>query len=166
MTRPNNPPVAIRLARQHEAPALSAIAMESKAHWGYDAAFIESCREELSVSPEDIEQKTVVVAQTGGEIEGFYSLEPDGQGGGEVHALFIRPDFIGHGIGRLLFEDMCRRANSAGFHAIFLESDPFALGFYERMGCAVIGKAPSGSIPGRMLPRLRRPLEMDSEVEA
>ena len=166
MPRPNNAQIAIRPARQAEAAVLSAIAMDSKAHWGYDAAFMENCRAEMSVSPEDIEAQTVVVAQVGPDIAGFYSLEPDGTGGGELHKLFVRPDFIGHGIGRRLFEDVCHHASGAGFHAIFLDSDPYALGFYEQMGCSVIGKAPSGSISGRMLPRLRHPLEENVGAEA
>ncbi|HEX9789812.1 MAG TPA: GNAT family N-acetyltransferase [Kiloniellales bacterium] len=152
--------IAVRPAQAHEAEALTVIALTSKAHWGYDDAFMDMCRVELSVSPAEIEQRLVVVAQVGDEIAGFYSLEPDGEDGAEVHSLFIRPDFIGQGIGRILFEHMCRQASSAGVQALFLDSDPFARGFYERMGCVVIGEAPSGSIPGRMLPRMRRPLEL------
>jgi hypothetical protein len=37
-----------------------------------------------------------------------------------------------------------------------LDSDPFAVGFYEAMRCEVFGETPSDSIPGRMLPRLRK----------
>lgn len=154
-----NPPIMLRPAQAHEAEILTDLALTSKAHWGYDDAFMDMCRMELRVSPEVIEKWIVVVAQVGGEIAGFYSLETDGEDGAEVHFLFVRPDFIGQGIGRLLFEDMCRQATGAGIRAIFLDSDPFALGFYERMGCVVIGEAPSGSIPGRMLPRMRRPVE-------
>lgn len=166
MARPTNPPVTIRPARKHEAEVLTAIALASKAHWGYDAAFMEMCRLEMSVSPEDIEQQTVVVAQVGRETAGFYGLEPDGAGGGEVHKLFVGPKFIGHGIGRRQFEDLCLRASGEGMQALYLDSDPHALGFYERMGCAVIGEIPSGSIPGRMLPRMQRPLGMVSGAGA
>lgn len=165
MPRPDNAQMALRPARQAEAAVLSAIAMDSKAHWGYDAAFMEGCRAEISVSPKEIEELTVVVAQIGPEVAGFYSLEPDGTGGGELHKLFVRPDYIGHGIGRRLFQDACQHANGAGFHAIFLDSDPYALGFYEQMGCSVIGEAPSGSIPGRKLPRMRHPLGTGSGLE-
>jgi len=165
MPAPNNPPAVIRRARPNEAAALSDLALRSKAHWGYDDAFMDACRAELSVSPEDIERHIVVVALVGCEIAGFYSLEPDSDGGGEVDALFVQPDFIGRGIGRRLFADLCRRAEVAGCHAIFLESDPFARGFYERMGCAIIGEAPSGSIPGRLLPRMHRRLGMDAAAE-
>lgn len=156
--------MTLRPAREAEAAVLSAVAMDSKAHWGYDAAFMESCRAEISVSPEEIEQLTVVVAQIGPEIPGFYSLEPDNTGGGELHKLFVRSDFIGHGIGRRLFEDVCQHASSAGYHSIFLDSDPYAVGFYERMGCLIVGEAPSGSIPDRTLPRMRHSLGTESDV--
>ena len=41
--------LTIRAARVGEAGFLSELALRSKAHWGYDAAFIEACRDELSV---------------------------------------------------------------------------------------------------------------------
>jgi hypothetical protein len=36
-----------------------------------------------------------------------------------------------------------------------IESDPFAEKFHLALGAARIGEAPSGSIAGRMLPRMR-----------
>ena len=41
----------IRPARSGEAKALSDLALRSKAHWGYDAAFMAACRAELTVTP-------------------------------------------------------------------------------------------------------------------
>jgi hypothetical protein len=38
---------------------------------------------------------------------------------------------------------------------LLIDADPFAESFYLALGCERIGEAPSGSIPGRMLPRLR-----------
>jgi hypothetical protein len=42
----------IRAAHGGELEALSALAMRSKAHWGYSAAFMQACRDELTVSAE------------------------------------------------------------------------------------------------------------------
>jgi hypothetical protein len=39
-----------------------------------------------------------------------------------------------------------------------IHSDPEAQGFYERMGARLIGKTPSGSIAGRLLPLLQHDL--------
>ena len=39
-----------------------------------------------------------------------------------------------------------------------IEADPDAAPFYRRMGAQDVGLAPSGSIPGRMLPKLVKEL--------
>ena len=44
----------IRSARVQEAKEISALAMRSKAYWGYSKEFMEACREELTVTPEHI----------------------------------------------------------------------------------------------------------------
>jgi hypothetical protein len=36
-----------------------------------------------------------------------------------------------------------------------IEADPDAVGFYRRLGAVDYGTAPSGSIPGRLIPRLK-----------
>jgi hypothetical protein len=41
--------VRIRPARPDEAGAISALALRSKGHWGYDAAFLAACRENLTI---------------------------------------------------------------------------------------------------------------------
>ena len=53
----------IRRARGREAAALSALAMRSKAHWGYDAAFMAACRAELTLTPEGIAARPVFVCE-------------------------------------------------------------------------------------------------------
>lgn len=44
----------IRDARPDEAGELTELALRSKAHWGYDEAFMASCREELTVRPSEV----------------------------------------------------------------------------------------------------------------
>ena len=153
-TKPPGGEITLRPAEPAEAEVLSALAMESKAHWGYDAAFMEMCRDELRVTAKVIAAQTVVVASAGSEIAGYYSYEPDGRNGAEVTALFVRPDRMGRGIGSRLAADMRRRAGRSGLRTLAVDSDPYARKFYERQGFRYVGGAPSGSIPGRTLPRL------------
>jgi len=47
-------------------------------------------------------------------------------------------------------------AARVGFGAIEFHSDPYAVGFYERMGAEQIGATPSTAIPGRMIPKFRK----------
>lgn len=144
----------LRQGHSLEAALLSDLALRSKGYWGYDPAFIEACRKELTIDPNDMESRRVTVAVEGsGPPVGLYTLEgspPEG----EVGMLFVEPDQIGTGVGRLLWDHMTSRASSLGFRSLRIEADPGAVTFYQKMGCIVVGSAPSGSIPGRHLPLL------------
>ena len=72
----------------------------------------------------------------------------------EVYALYVDPDLKRSGIGRKLWAAVEERAVDMAANAIGLDADPSAVVFYKAMGCDVIGQSPSGSIPGRMLPRM------------
>ena len=54
---------------------LSDLALAAKGFWGYDRAFIESCRAELTFSPDDVARRHFVVADLGGRVAGFYSVD-------------------------------------------------------------------------------------------
>ena len=126
--------------------ALSALAFASKAHWGYDDAFMEACRKELTIRPVDLERARLRVA-VASTIVGFHGVEGD-----ELEWMFVAPDATGRGIGAALFADALDIARSAGVETLRIGSDPNAAGFYERMGAQRIGETPSASIPGRVLP--------------
>ncbi len=133
---------------------LSDLALRSKGHWGYDDEFLDACRAELTVTPEDLNRLTVRVAESdGGEVAGFYAIG----GGNEIHSevcfFFVDLAFIGRGVGRQLFDDLVRTAREHGIPALRIDSDPGAAPFYARMGAVRVGDAPSNSIPGRTLPR-------------
>jgi GNAT superfamily N-acetyltransferase len=145
--------MTLRAARKAEAAALSALALRSKAHWGYDAAFMEACRAELTVTPERIRADAFVVAERDGRLAGFYALGRIGPREADVLKFFVDPPFIGSGVGRALFEHMAATARDHGYETLVIEADPDAAPFYARMGAVPAGTAPSGSIPGRVLPR-------------
>ena len=69
--------VTLRGARPDAASMLSDLALAAKGFWGYDQAFIESCRDELSFGPDDIARRHFVVADLGGLVAGCYSVNGD-----------------------------------------------------------------------------------------
>jgi N-acetylglutamate synthase-like GNAT family acetyltransferase len=146
--------VTVRRARPDEAGVLSNLALAAKGFWGYDQAFLESCRDELAFSPEDIVRRHFVVADLDGVVAGFYSLDGDPPVG-ELGNLWITPSKIGTGLGRNLWQDAMAAAAAAGFEYLKIDAEPNAEGFYRRMGAERVGETPSGSIPGRMLPFLQ-----------
>jgi GNAT superfamily N-acetyltransferase len=142
-------PLVLRRAIPDEAEALSALAIRSKTHWGYDAAFIAATRLDLDVSSDLIAQNACFVAMAEDAIVGFYLRE-----GCELTRLFVAPDRLNRGIGRSLMEHMASEAKRAGLSMLQITSDPDASGFYEACGARQIGTAPSPEIPGRNLPVL------------
>lgn len=146
--------VGLRVALPAEAGAVSELALRSKAHWGYDAAFLEACRDELTYTAADCRSGRLVVAERAGRLAGFYLLgecAPEG----ELMALFVDPPSIGTGLGRILMEAAMQHARHLGCAALTLDADPGAESFYARFGFRRIGTSASGSIPGRQLPRMR-----------
>ncbi|MEV5323099.1 GNAT family N-acetyltransferase [Nonomuraea fastidiosa] len=145
--------VLVRAARPDEAEPLSELALRSKAYWGYDETFMAACRDELTVPASQVEARRTTVAERDGRVLGFVTVEGDPPEG-ELGMLFVEPDAIGHGIGRLLLEHAVTAARRLGFVRLLIEADPHAEPFYLAMGAARIGLAPSGSISGRSLPLL------------
>ena len=143
----------LRPPRPDECAALTDLCLRSKAHWGYDAAFIEACRAELTVRPDDLATDRYQVAERDGVVVGVAALSADGHRGC-VERMFVAPAAMGKGIGRALMDWLIAEARALGLSVIDIDADPEAVGFYERLGARRVGEAPSGSIPGRMLPAL------------
>ena len=144
----------IRLARPAEATTVTSLAFRSKASNGYDAAFMAACRNELTFDAGSFAHgETWVCEDVGGRILGFFDLRQE-DGTAEIYGLFVEPDCKGRGIGRALWVKLEARAAALGANRIGADSDPAAVPFYLRKGMEPAGEAPSGSIPGRRLPRL------------
>jgi GNAT superfamily N-acetyltransferase len=147
-----NQSAKIRRALPEECELLSEIAMRSKAHWGYSAEFMEACRAELSYTPADLEQHDFFVATHGKIIAGFHALIRLSESKLELEALFLKPEFIGQGLGRMLFEHALKTAKATGAQEMMIQGDPNAKDFYLKVGAKLIDEKESGSIPGRFLP--------------
>jgi len=138
----------VRSARAGEAEALSALCVRSKAHWGYDEAFMRACRASLTVSDADIASGRVLVAERQGLLLAVARVEPDG----ELGAMFVDPRTMNRGVGRALFDAAAALARRLGARRMPILADPNAAPFYERMGARFVSRAPSDAIPGRTLP--------------
>ncbi|WP_416897981.1 MAG: GNAT family N-acetyltransferase [Minwuia sp.] len=143
----------IRDAHPDEHAVLTALALTSKAHWGYDAEFMAACVDELTLTPEIIGERVMLVAERDGRVTGMAGLAwTDGEM--ELCDMFVDPAEIGTGLGRKLFEAVVERARKTGEARFTIDADPNALDFYQRMGARLVGMTPSQSIPGRELPHL------------
>ena len=71
------PNIIVRPARPEECAALSELCLRSKGWWGYDAAFLEACRDELTIRPPDL-GNLLRVAECDGKLAGLRHLCPPG----------------------------------------------------------------------------------------
>lgn len=147
--------VNIRCATVADIAAIDALVFASKASNGYDDAFMEACREELSTSLQAVAAGDVWVAEDSALV-GTYKLDRGKEA--EVHMMFVARQAKGTGVGAALWRHLEARARGRGTTSLSLDADPFAVGFYRHMGMEIVGQSPSGSIPGRMLARMHKDL--------
>lgn len=144
----------IRRAQPEESATLTQIAHAAKRHWGYPERWISLWKDVLTITPEFILNNEVYVAIISDEIAGFYALMLNGKKLVLEH-MWVAPAHIGTGLGRKLFSHAAARAVSLHASIIEIDADPYAEGFYERMGAQRVGEI-SADIEGRtrLLPRL------------
>lgn len=144
--------LVLRTARPDDAAALTDLALRSKASWGYEEALMSAFTEELTIPATRCGER-IVVAERAGALAGYAELA-GGPPKIELLGLFVEPTQQGHGIGRVLFADAAQRARALGATTLYWDADPFAEEIYVRLGGHTVGLEPSGSVPGRFLPRM------------
>lgn len=146
--------VILRPPISSECESLTALCLRSKAYWGYDAAFMDACKEELTLTDIILQTSELIVAEVDGVILGLAQLDVSPPVG-VLEKLFVEPGAIGKGVGKHLFRWAVTKASELGVNRFTLDGDPNAVPFYLHMGAIQIGSSPSGSIPGRFLPKFQ-----------
>jgi GNAT superfamily N-acetyltransferase len=144
----------IRRARPEEAAGLRELAHRSKSYWPYSAEFLEMVRPMLQLDEADVAAHEVWVLERAGRVIGWHRVTLHGKRA-ELEDLWLEPEHIGTGLGRVLFEHARSVAVTAHATALEWDADPYAQGFYETMGGEEIGRTPSAVLTGRTLPRMR-----------
>jgi len=153
--------IEISPAIQDDSVVLSQIAFAAKKHWGYPNEYMEIWKQELTITKEYLTKNIVYKLVNNEEIIGFYALvliEQDYQlreieikKGWWLDHLFILPQFHHQGFGKQLIKHSKSVLIEYGEHSYFIFVDPFATGFYEKMGAQFLYESAS-SIPERTIP--------------
>ena len=147
--------IEIRRAHPEEADTLTEIAHAAKRHWNYPESWIQQWQADLTITREFITSHEVFAATINGEIVGCCALVMTNSLA-EIEHMWIRPEQMGSGVGRALFEHARARAVERGANVLELSADPYAEGFYARMGAKRIGEIPANMDgQARVLPRMR-----------
>ena len=146
--------MTIRRARSEDADALSDLAHRAKAHWGYPAAWMREWDAQLTIIPGYLDLHDVFVAEKDGTIVGMCALE-DRHDRWHLEHVWVEPSEHGHGVGRALVLHALDEARRRHEGNVELLADPYASGFYERLGARRAGDVPA-PMPGardRTLPK-------------
>jgi GNAT superfamily N-acetyltransferase len=125
--------VRVRPAGTGDGEKLREIAIAAKAHWGYPLEQVEAWAAMGDVSPKELREKDIFVAEADGGAIGWASLIRKSEACW-LDDLWVEPPWIGAGIGSLLFRHAAERARELGAVRLEWEAEPNAIGFYTKMG--------------------------------
>lgn len=133
-------------ANKDQAHFLTQLALDSNAYYKYRTVSDQEAIKVFRVNDEHINNGIIRVMKNHSEIIGFYGLISEEKGGKTVNIIshfFLKPDFIGKGYGKKLFQEMIRTASEElNWDGLMWESDPNAAWFYRKMGAKKIGEIP------------------------
>jgi N-acetylglutamate synthase-like GNAT family acetyltransferase len=156
--------MVIRRATADDSDALTDLAHRAKAHWGYPATWMREWDAQLTIIPGYLEMHDVWVADRNGTVIGMCALEDRGNRWSLEH-VWVAPSAHGEGIGRTLVMTALHEARRRHRGVVELLADPFASGFYEKLGARRAGDVPA-PMPGarhRTLPKFEFDLDAISE---
>lgn len=131
---------------------LTEIAHSAKSYWRYPKDWLNSWKDDLTVTENQILSNSTFIIEVKGEIIGFTMLMKTSSIYSIEH-FWIKPDYIGQGFGKKLMHYLLNQeeVKSSIIQAL---ADPYAEAFYQKSGFVKIADIPS-SIPGRTLPLMQ-----------
>lgn len=130
---------------------LTTITKKSKAYWGFSEDILKEWEHLLTVTKDYIEKNKVYKLVQNDQIIGYYSYFFADENTVKLDNIFIFPEFIGKGFGKILMNDFLKNINQYGVTKITLDAEPNAEKFYKNFGFETIGQLES-SVKDRYLP--------------
>jgi ribosomal protein S18 acetylase RimI-like enzyme len=129
---------------------LTDTAIRSKKYWGYSDDLVELWKSDLTISEEYIRTNIVVKVYANDSFIGFYALQTIDDKLIEIDHLWLLPNSIHRGYGKIIFSHILQYLKLHGYERARLVAEPNASTFYDKMGGHVIGSIQS-KINGRQL---------------
>ncbi|MDF2831732.1 GNAT family N-acetyltransferase [Chryseobacterium indoltheticum] len=143
--------IEITKANTHDYRVLTDITKKSKAYWGYSDEQMKKWSNLLTITEEYIQNNEVYKLIINQSIVAYYSYFEIEKDSVRLDNLFVSPENIGKGYGKLLMNDFILKIKKSEAQRIILDADPNAQKFYENFGFVKIGEIET-SIKDRFLP--------------
>jgi N-acetylglutamate synthase-like GNAT family acetyltransferase len=137
---------------------LTSITKKSKAYWGFSEDILKEWEHLLTITKDYIEKNKVYKLVQNEQIIGYYSYFSTDENTIKLDNIFILPEFIGKGFGKILMNDFLKNIKQIGIIKVTLDAEPNAEKFYMTFGFETIGQLES-SIKDRYLPIMELQIE-------
>lgn len=141
----------IEKATANDNEILTEITKKSKAYWGYSKEQIEIWSEFLTVTKAYIETNSVYKVVYEDKIVGYYSFFNEEVELIKLDNLFVLPEYIGKGFGKILMYHFLTTIKGIEVAKITLNAEPNAELFYAKFGFVTVRQIET-SIQNRFLP--------------
>ena len=136
--------IAIRRGEPGDALFLTSISFGAKRHWNYTDAYLEAWQDQLTITEDYINNNVIFLAQKQTTIIGYCAIVEVREeeleetyftkSGFWLDHIYIRPAYIKNGIGMQLIEAVNAYCQGNNIEKLYIESDPHANGFFEKLG--------------------------------
>jgi predicted N-acetyltransferase YhbS len=147
--------VEFRPATTEDTESINRVIVAAKSSWDYDEAYLRAAIPLVRVVGDYVAENLCSVAHSASEIVAFGAVEVHDGNPAVLEHLWVAPAFHGQGIGASLFRSLCEAARGAGCRSLKIASDPPAVGFYTRLGAALVDEVSSRVPGGPRFPVLR-----------
>lgn len=138
-------------ANADDAKILTEITKRSKAYWGYSDEQMKEWSDLLTITSEYIQNNEVYKLIVNQSTVAYYSYFDIENNSVRLDNLFVSPENISKGYGKLLMNDFILKIKQSQRSRIILDADPNAQKFYESFGFVKAGQIKT-SIKDRFLP--------------
>ena len=143
--------MTIEKAISNDHQSLTEITKKSKAYWGYSDEQIEKWSAFLTVTPLYIDTNGVYKLIIKNNTIGYYSFLYKDEKTVKLDNLFVLPEYIGKGFGKILMKHFLLEIDKTIVNKIILNSEPNAEQFYAKLGFVKTGQIET-SIKDRFMP--------------
>lgn len=144
---------SVRAAVSAEMDALVELQRRSSLVWEEYRAQLLAHPEVIEVPADALAAGQVRVAVQGGDLVGFATVLAVSPEVGELDGLFVAPELMRGGLGRVLVEDAVAIARVRGMTRLEVTANPRALGFYEKVGFVTVDEVATQFGPGIRMQR-------------
>lgn len=140
---------------------LTEITKKSKAYWGFSEDILNEWKPLLTVTKDYIQKNNVFKRVDSEKVIGYYSYFSADENTIKLDNLFIRPEFIGRGFGKILMNDFLKNIMRSGIKKVILDAEPNVEKFYKSFGFETVGQLES-SMKDRYLPIMELQIQNNS----